>query len=115
MSGFGPRFLFEAAFLGLLALAAGLAELEAVWIVAIVAVGWVLVVLVEWLAWRSETAAERGGASAAPAIGADEELPPEEATSWDIQDILAPVSEEGGDATSVVPPSERPDDDKDAA
>jgi hypothetical protein len=114
MSGFGPRFLFEAAFLVLLALAAGLAELDSVWIVVLMAAGWVLMVLVEWLAWRSERAAEQG-ASAPPAIGAGEELPPEEATSWDIQDILAPVSEEGGDATSVAPPGEQADEDKGAA
>ena len=43
------------AFLGLLALAVGLAELATPWIVAVMAVGWLLVAVVEWLAWRSES------------------------------------------------------------
>jgi hypothetical protein len=114
MSGFGPRFLFEVAFLVLLALAAGLAELEWPWIVVLMAVGWVLVVLVEWLAWRSETASDQ--AAAATATGEDGEFAPEEATSWDIQDILAPVSDEDAEGgTRVVPPAERPDDAEGAA
>ena len=56
MSGFGLRFAVEVAFLGLLALAVGLAELATPWIVAVMAVGWLLVAVVEWLAWRSEPA-----------------------------------------------------------
>ena len=88
MSGFGLRFAVEVAFLALLALAAGLAELETPWIIALMVVGWALVALVEWLAWRSETAPDDPGA-VAPA-----EPAPEEQTSWDIEEILAPVPEE---------------------
>ena len=55
MSGFAPRFAVEIAFLVLLALAAGLAELGTPWIVLVMVVGWLLVALIEWLAWRSET------------------------------------------------------------
>ena len=54
--GFAPRFVLELAFLGLLALAAGLAELDTVWIVAVMAVGWLLVAAIEYLAWRAEHA-----------------------------------------------------------
>jgi hypothetical protein len=86
MSGFGLRFAVEVAFLALLALAAGLAELETPWIIAVMVVGWALVALVEWLAWRSETAPEEPPAAAEPG--------PEEQTSWDIEEILAPVPED---------------------
>ena len=86
MSGFGPRFVVEVAFLALLALAAGLAELETPWIIAVMVVGWGLVTLVEWLAWRSETAPEEPRVAAEPG--------PEEQTSWDIEEILAPVPED---------------------
>ena len=54
MSSFALRFAVEVAFLGLLALAVGLAELATPWIVAVMVVGWVLVAVIEWLAWRSE-------------------------------------------------------------
>lgn len=86
MSGFGLRFAVEVAFLALLALAAGLAELETPWIIAVMVVGWVLVALVEWLAWRGETA------TAQPVPAADPG--PDEQTSWDIEEILAPVPED---------------------
>lgn len=86
MSGFGLRFAVEVAFLALLALAAGLAELETPWIIAVMVVGWVLVALIEWLAWRSETATGEPMAAVEPA--------PEEQTSWDIEEILAPVPED---------------------
>ena len=100
MSGFGLRFAVEVAFLALLALAAGLAELETQWIIAVMVVGWALVALVEWLAWRSETA----GGDEAPAPPA--EPGPEEQTSWDIEEILAPVPEEQGSARAL------PEDDR---
>jgi hypothetical protein len=86
VSGFGLRFAAEVAFLALLALAVGLAELATPWIVAVMAVGWVLVALVEWLAWRSETETEE-----APVDG---EQRPEEQTSWDLDEILAPLPED---------------------
>jgi hypothetical protein len=99
VSGFGLRFAVEVAFLALLALAAGLAELEIPWIVAVMVVGWALVALVEWLAWRSETVSDEPPPAAA-------EPGPEEQTSWDIEEILAPVPEEQGSATA------RPEDDR---
>ena len=87
-SGFAQRFVFEAAFLVLLALAAGLAELETIWIVAVMFVGWVLVAIVEWLAWRSEQA-DAGVVAPPPApAGLDE------STGWELDDILAPLPED---------------------
>jgi hypothetical protein len=98
-SGFVPRFVLEIAFLALLALAAGLAELETQWIIAVMAVGWILVALVEWLAWRSETS-ERSAVRPADGEAADQRT-----GSWDIEEILAPVPEpEGG--TDVIPPED---------
>ena len=53
---FGPRFALEAVFLIALAIAMGLADLSARAIVAVMAVAWVLVAIVEWLASRDATA-----------------------------------------------------------
>ena len=76
------------AFLVLLALAVGLAELATPWIVAVMVVGWLLVAVIEWLAWRSEQEPDDDVAVAAP------ESRPEEATSWDLDEILAPLPED---------------------
>lgn len=85
--GFAPRFAVEVGFLGLLALAVGLAELDTPWIVAVMAVGWLLVALVEWLAWRTELEEEAAGGPVAP-LEAEREQPTD---SWDIEEILAPL------------------------
>ena len=82
----------------MLALAVGLAELATPWIVAVMAVGWVLVAVVEWLAWRTEAGARRACLQGARASA------PEEQTSWDIEEILAPVPDEQG---STHRPAER--------
>jgi hypothetical protein len=84
-NGFGPRFVLEVAFLVLLALAAGLAELSTAWIIAVMAVGWVLVAIVEWLAWRSDQAGEM------PAVS---ESDLDESTDWELEDILAPLPDD---------------------
>lgn len=89
MSGFVPRFAVEVAFLVLLALAAGLAELGTPWIVGVMVLGWALVALIEWLAWRSEIDSQTSGTVVPNAI----EPPSQEATPWDIDDILAPLPE----------------------
>jgi hypothetical protein len=87
MTGFAPRFAVEVAFLALLALAVGLAELATPWIVAVMAVGWLLVAVIEWLAWRGEQDPDEAEVPAA-------ESRPEEATPWDLEEILAPLPEE---------------------
>jgi hypothetical protein len=90
VTGFAPRFAVELAFLVLLALAVGLAELATPWIVAVMVGGWVLVAAIEWLAWRSEE--QPGDEASAAAL----EPRPEEATSFDLDEILAPLPEDDG-------------------
>jgi hypothetical protein len=53
--GFAPRFAIEAAFLILLGVGAGYADLRTPVIVGLVAGGWAIVALIEWSAWRSQT------------------------------------------------------------
>src|SRR5512133_206585 len=48
----GPRFVLEAGFLVLLAVVVGLADLDPWLIVLVMAVGWLLVSLIEYFAWR---------------------------------------------------------------
>jgi hypothetical protein len=100
MTSFGLRFAAEVAFLALLALAVGLAELGTPWIVAVMAVGWLLVAVVEWLAWRTESGPRQPAATEAEAAA-------EEQTSWDIEEILAPVPDEPGASTTVLPSDDR--------
>ncbi len=57
----GPRFVLEAGFLVLLAAVVGLADLDPLLIVLVMLVGWILVSLIEYFAWRqSESAMMRG-------------------------------------------------------
>lgn len=48
----GPRFVLEAGFLVLLAVVVGLADLDPPLIVLVMTVGWLLVSLIEYFAWR---------------------------------------------------------------
>lgn len=81
----GPRFALEAAFLLLLAVAMGLAELGATAIIVVMAVAWVLVAAVEWFASR-----EPSHRAWAP--------PPPPAEPWrepePVAEVAAPVEEE---------------------
>lgn len=83
--GFAPRFVLELAFLGLLALAAGLAELGTMWIVAVMAVGWLLVAAIEYLAWRAEHAEPDRSVLSSPPAATDD------SPDWSPEDILAPL------------------------
>ena len=57
----GPRFVLEAGFLVLLALVVGLADLDPLLIVLVMLVGWILVSLIEYFAWRqSQSTLMRG-------------------------------------------------------
>src|SRR2546430_14252542 len=83
--GFAPRFAFEAAFLILLAVGAGFANLRPVVIVAVMAGGWLLVALIEYFAWRAASqAALRLGTLARRA---------EPAPEWRVEEILGPETE----------------------
>lgn len=90
-----PRLALEGLFLVLTALFAGLADLSAGWIVAVMAVAWGLVALAEWAA-----AAER-------ARWRLEEIPPpldpgavEETGPWDLPVVEATVVDAGPDPES---------------
>jgi hypothetical protein len=68
----GPRFVLEAGFLILLAVVVGLADLSPALIILVMAVGWLLVALLEYFAWRqslafSAAARYEGGAGPPPA------------------------------------------------
>ena len=55
----GPRFVLEAGFLVLLAVVVGIADLDPLLIVLVMALGWLLVSLIEYFAWRQQAAALR--------------------------------------------------------
>jgi len=69
----GPRFVLEAGFLVLLAVVVGIANLDPLLIVLVMAVGWLLVSLIEYFAWRQQGAALRRY-EAAPAPVMEEEV-----------------------------------------
>jgi hypothetical protein len=52
----GPRFVLEAGFLVLLAVVVGFADLSPALIILVMAVGWLLVSLIEYFAWRQAQA-----------------------------------------------------------
>ena len=107
--GFGVRFAVEAAFLALLALAAGFADLETWQIAVVMVVGWLLVTLVELLAWRADRDLERQLNTPA-ATGELADVEPEPDHGWDRGEILAPLPDEepeGGEAfTGVLRPED---------
>ncbi len=101
--GFAVRFLVEAGFLVLLAVAIGFADLRPVVIVSVMAAGWVLVTLIELLAWRIERGAPRIQPYVPQPTETEEELEP---VGWPIEDILAPVPEDEPEHTRVLPSSD---------
>jgi outer membrane biosynthesis protein TonB len=69
----GPRFVLEAGFLVLLALLVGLADLDPLLIVLVMLVGWILVSLIEYFAWRQSRAGMmRGFEPALAGVGVSE-------------------------------------------
>ena len=79
VGGPGLRFALEAAFLVVLAIAAGLAELSPTTIVLVMAGAWLLVAVIEWLAWREAAPITRVvREEPAPA----EQVPPEARRGW---------------------------------
>jgi hypothetical protein len=89
----GPalRFVLEAAFLIVLAVAAGLAELSPTSIVLVMGAAWLLVAAIEWLAWReSPTPARMAREQPAPPP-AEATPPPAEATRPPAEATTAPA------------------------
>ena len=100
----GPRFVLEAAFLILLAVVVGLAELSPALIVLVMAVGWLLVALIEYFAWRQTTGfatVQVATAEAAPAPPVHEEVV-EDVPPPPPPPVTPPPAEE---ETIVVPPA----------
>ena len=91
--GLGPRFLIEAGFLIAVAVAAGLARLDAIWIIVVMAGAWLLMAAIEWGISRLR----RPKAAAAPAAVPID--PP-------AVQVLAPVPE-SAPAAVVAAPSRR--------
>ena len=71
----GPRFVLEAGFLVLLAVVAGFADLSPALIILVMAVGWLLVSLIEYFAWRQTVRAMSVRYDeAAPALVVEEQV-----------------------------------------
>jgi hypothetical protein len=95
-----PRFALEAGFLVLLAVVLGFADLDPVLIVALMGLGWILVSLIEYFAWRQRPRFPAGFArSAAPAPSVEEEdampepPPPTPTQAPEEQTAVAPAPE----------------------
>jgi hypothetical protein len=101
----GPRFVLEAGFLVLLAFVVGLADLDPLVIVLVMLVGWILVSLIEYFAWRqSQSAVIRGFEPAYAGMGVStmsaEDAPPPPATPPPAEPARSPDED-----TVVEPPS----------
>src|SRR5713226_1801211 len=95
--GSGSRFALEAAFLIVLAVVTGLAELRPALIVVVMAGAWAIVSLVEWLAWRAGP--RPFTPFALPAVEEPESPAPDE--------IVVPEEEvEQEPLTTVLPPAD---------
>ena len=97
--GFAGRFVVEAAFLILLAAGVGVADERPLVIVGVMAVGWLLVALIELLAWR---------AGRRVPVYAEPEPVVEELHGWDVAEIIAPQAPEPPpevELTTALPPA----------
>lgn len=90
----GPRFALEAVFLIALAVAMGLADLSATAIIVVMAVAWLLVAIVEWLASRGP---DYGGQPWDRAVGPLAHEPVTEV-------VAPPPSEEDADTQDPIEP-----------
>jgi hypothetical protein len=97
----GPRFVLEAGFLILLAAVVGLADLSPALIILVMTVGWLLVALIEYFAWRQSPGfpgAQRVVTAEAPPPAVREEVvedvapPPPPATVREevVEDVAPP-------------------------
>src|SRR6476619_6401651 len=89
--GLGPRFLIEAGFLIAVAVAAGLARLDAIWIIVVMAGAWLLMAAIEWGVSRLRRPRPAAATAAVP-------------TEAPAVPVLAPVPEREHAAVVVAPP-----------
>jgi hypothetical protein len=104
--------VLEAGFLILLAVVVGLADLGPALIVVVMTVGWLLVALIEYFAWR-----QTAGFPAAQRYATVEAAPPEVVHEQVVEDMApppppppppAPAAPPAEEETIVVPPSTEP-------
>ncbi len=103
-----PRLVLEGAFLLLVGLLAGLADLSAAWIVLVMAVAWVLVALAEWAAsakrarWRLD--------EIAPSLDATGQPASDSTGPWDVPVVEATAIEDAESESKTIvtklPPAE---------
>ena len=119
-----PRIALEGAFLLLVALFAGLADLSATWIIGVMAAAWALVAVSEWAAaakrarWRLDEVAEPvavGGESASESTG-PWNLPVVQATAVELPEVseshtvvASLPAEADADAGEEEPPAAEPE------
>jgi hypothetical protein len=106
----GLRFALEAGFLIALAVVAGLAELRATTIVLVMGAAWLLVAVIEWLAWREAPRMTRAAREeAAPAFAEPPTAPSEPGSGWRFWRRGRREAEPepaGEDTQDLAPPSE---------
>ncbi|HKG11227.1 MAG TPA: hypothetical protein VKB07_11705 [Gaiellaceae bacterium] len=110
MAGAGLRFVLEAGFLIALAVAAGFAELSPTTIVLVMAAAWLLVAVIEWLAWREAprmTRAAREEPAAAPAPAEPLAVEPEPEPRRRFWRRRRAEPEPAGEDTQDLPPPEQ--------
>ena len=112
VGGPGLRFALEAGFLIVLAVIAGLAELDPTTIVLVMGAAWLLVAVIEWLAWRESprvTHVVREQPAPAPvAAVAPAEEPKRRRRFWRRREAEEPEAEPAGEDTQDLPPPEQP-------
>ena len=89
----GPRFVLEAGFLVLLAVVVGFADLSPALIILVMTVGWLLVALIEYFAWRQTQLAFSRVDTVAPAAPGEivEEAPPPPPPPPPAQEVIEDV------------------------
>ena len=113
----GPRFVLEAGFLVLLAVVVGFAELSPALIVLVMVLGWLLVSLIEYFAWRQAQAAALARFEGPPTSVVEEEEfapppPPPPAPApqpaAEEQTVVAPPAAEPASAEAEPEPEAEP-------
>jgi hypothetical protein len=101
----GPRFVLEAGFLVLLAVVVGFAELSPALIVLVMALGWLLVSLIEYFAWRQAQAVAVARFEGPPPSAVEEE---EEVVPPPPPPPAPPPQPAAEEETVVAPPAAEP-------
>ena len=116
----GPRFVLEAGFLVLLAVVVAFADLDPPLIILVMTVGWLLVSLIEYFAWRQTQtlALSRFEAAAAAPVMVEEVVedvpppplppPPPPPTPVEEETIVAPPAAEAPPAKAEAPAAAAP-------